>query len=929
MWQPQPDGLGELVVFLREAARPDAVDPYHIQQRLDSFRSVPDYNSYLVFILVKMTNEECHSRQLAGLLLKNNILGDFNTISLTVLDYVKTCCCEAVLQPDGLPGIRSAVGSIISAIVTRGQPANWPEILEVLVNAMDDPNPLKAEMGFDGLGKICEDAARDLDQDIDGVRPLNYIIPRFIQAFHHPNIKLQILALSTVSQFIPLKSQALMSRMADYLQGLFTQMNNPDPLVRQEIASALTMLLESRPDKLEPILTPVIEYVLHCTHDSDDRVALRACDFWLQYAHVPGIHDRLLPYLPQIVPVLLQRMVYTEMDLMSLVGAYGDDEDDGDIADKDQDIRPRFYRKKTQHHRSLNFSPFNHQGFTQDDNDDHNDGDDDDDDDDLDDDEFYSEWTLRKCSASALEVLSTVYPSQVCTLLMPQLDIALFQSDWKIRESGILALGAVAEGGLEQMAPFLPRLIPYLLDSLSDTKPLVRAMSCWVLGRYSGWCVEQGNLTMTTSDQQNYLESVSLKLSEKVLDRNKRVQLNACSALAVLIEEAGESMVPYLDPLLHCLTRAFGIYQTKNLDILYDTMGTLADAVGQAFNRPDYILAIMPPLTEKWNSLSDNDTGLFPLFQCLSMVTTALGAGFASYSEPVFARCIKLITTTLEENHIAQQRPELMMDPPDAEFIVAALDLLSGMAQGMNSLIIPLVNDSRPSIYALISTCLKEPRADVLQSTCALTGDLAATCFDSLQPHLPTLMPLLIQQAENSDVEHVSVCSNAIWTLGEIAMRWGDSVHDYVPRVLERLLTLLPSAVRYISTKSTRSHHDSLRITTLYENVVITIGRLGLSSPDIVSQHLKQYARYWLVCAKVLPNNDERDTALIGFCRTVKSNPMAAEKDFGRLVDILASTPNPSTQLLKEFDGLVQGYQNIMKPAQWSRLSKKLSRFIH
>jgi transportin-1 len=131
-------------------------------------------------------------------------------------------------------------------------------------------------------------------------------------------------------------------------------------------------------------------------------------------------------------------------------------------------------------------------------------------------------------------------------------------------------------------------------------------MTCWVLGRYSGWCVEQGNPTM---------ESVIPKLLERVLDRNKRVQLNACSALASLIEETGEKIAVYLDPLLQCLTAAFDIYQARNLDILYDTLGTLAEAVGGALNKPDYILAIMPPLTGKWNSLSDTDTGLFPLFQ--------------------------------------------------------------------------------------------------------------------------------------------------------------------------------------------------------------------------------------------------------------------------------------------------------------------------
>jgi transportin-1 len=73
----------------------------------------------------------------------------------------------------------------------------------------------------------------------------------------------------------------------------------------------------------------------------------------------------------------------------------------------------------------------------------------------------------------------------------------------------------------------------------------------------------------------------------------------------------------------------------------------------------------------------------------------------------VFARCLKLIATTLEENHLAHERPDLMMDPPDAEFIVAALDLLSGMVQGMNTLVTPLVNDSHPPLYTLIDMCLK------------------------------------------------------------------------------------------------------------------------------------------------------------------------------------------------------------------------------
>ncbi|KAI8086186.1 armadillo-type protein [Halteromyces radiatus] len=918
-WQPQPEGLGELVMFLRDAGRPDTKDRYYIQQRLDSFRAVSDYNSYLVYILVKMTNEEWYTRQVAGLTLKNNIRGYFNSIPLSVLDYVKSCCCDAVIQPDVIPNIRTAVGSVIAAIITHGQACNWPEILELLVNSMGSPNPLSVEMGFDALGKICEDAARDLDQDINGVRPLNYIIPKFIQVLHHPNPKLRTQAMVTVSQFILLKTQALMSRMNDYLDGLFIQMNDQDPSIRQEICNSLAMILEARPDKLAPVLTTVIEYVILCTHDPNDQVALRACDFWLQYIRIPGIHDQLTPYLSQIIPVLLQRMIYTDTDLLSLTGTFGDDEDDLDdstIADKDQDIPPRFYRKKHHYHQQ---QPFN-AGFSPyigGESDSNGDDKDTDDDDDLDDEDFYSEWTLRKSSASTLELLATAYPDQVCKVLVSHLDQTLSQEDWKKRESGILAIGAVAEA-LKEMSPFLPRMLLYLLDCLNDRKPLIRSITCWVLGRYSGWCIDQ----LTTSkdkQQQVYFEKVLLKLLERVLDRNKRVQLNACSALAVFFEEARELLIPYLDPILEHLTTAFTIYQSRNLDSLYDTLSTLADGVGGALNHPGYIHSIMIPMTEKWNSLSDRDTGLFPLFQCLSAVTTAIGTGFLQYSESVFARCIKIITATLEENYIAQQQPELLVDPPDAEFIVAALDLLSGMVQGMGSLVSPMVANSEPSLFSLILTCLKEPRTDVLQSTCALIGDLAVSCFDQLQPHLPTLIPLLIQQAENEESDHVSVCSNSIWTLGEIVLRWKGSMHDYIPRILERLLKILPK-------DSTRSHHhDVSRIITLYDNVVITIGRLGFSSPDITSIQLKHYARRWILYAKDLPENDEKDTAFIGFCQTIKANPVAAEKDFSRFVDVMVSWTSPSEQLRKEFKDLVEGYQQIMKPAQWTRIMKKLN----
>ena len=68
--------------------------------------------------------------------------------------------------------------------------------------------------------------------------------------------------------------------------------------------------------------------------------------------------------------------------------------------------------------------------------------------------------------------------------------------------------------------------------------------------------------------------------------RSKRVCVPPLSAFATLEEEACTELVPYLSFILDTLVFAFGKYQHKNLLILYDAIGTLADSVGHHLNQP-------------------------------------------------------------------------------------------------------------------------------------------------------------------------------------------------------------------------------------------------------------------------------------------------------------------------------------------------------
>lgn len=65
------------------------------------------------------------------------------------------------------------------------------------------------------------------------------------------------------------------------------------------------------------------------------------------------------------------------------------------------------------------------------------------------------------------------------------------------------------------------------------------------------------------------------------------------SAFATLEEEACTELVPYLAYILDTLVFAFSKYQHKNLLILYDAIGTLADSVGHHLNKPVSIASVL------------------------------------------------------------------------------------------------------------------------------------------------------------------------------------------------------------------------------------------------------------------------------------------------------------------------------------------------
>ena len=231
------------------------------------------------------------------------------------------------------------------------------------------------------------------------------------------------------------------------------------------------------------------------------------------------------------------------------------------------------------------------------------------------------------------------------------------------------------------------------------------------------------------------------------------------------------------------------------------------------------------------------------------------------------------------------------MDEPDRSFLVVALDLLSGLTQGLGVQLDPYISRSQPNLLSLLTVCLKHPHAAVRQSGYALVGDMAMNCFPLLRQYIPAVMQELVAQLDpEPKVEFISACNNAAWAVGEIALRYGrgeshlvviimrgtrsrrsfsrapiddNDFQAWVHPLVSRLIPIL------LHPKAPRS---------LHENAAVSIGRIGLMHPTLVAPLLPDFAQAWCQALYEIRDNEEKDSAFRGICTLVQTNPAGITK---------------------------------------------------
>ena len=824
-----------------------------------------DISSYLIYIVRKLSTNSKYPpdvlnliKSAAAITLKNYVKDSFKSIPAPQLTYIRSSIVECLEDPN--PQIRSYAGSVITELVQRVGVLGWPEIIPELLafaaNEKGNIQPSAQEGAMGALSKICEDCMSTLDKDYQGQRASDIMLPKLLQLTYSPLPDVRALALRSVNHFIPHKPRALQTLVDPFLRQLLELAADPSEEVRIEICEALCNLVDVCPEKLVTYMEPLVDYMIAQQRSpSNAELARNAAEFWLAVGEHKTLWSSLGPFLPLIIPTLLECMVYGTEDVDRLEGRHAED---AGTEDKSEDLKPLHAQSKAAR-ASVKAASTN--GVSTKELDEIEDGE-------ISEDEEGDEnpedsWNLRKCSAAALDVLATNFHEAVFQITLPYLKNNLGHGEWPRREAAVLAIGAVADGCMETVQPHLPELVPYLISLLRDSQPDVRIITCWALGRYSKWAafLESGE------DRSQFFIPMMDGILERMLDGNKSVQEAAASAFSTMEEKAKDRMAFYCQPILQTFVQCFQIYKDRNMVILYDCVQTLAENIGTTLAQPELMDLIMPALLARWAKVSDRSRELFSLLECLSYVASSLGDYFSPYAPQIFSRCIRIIHETLKDHVAATENP--LLDMPDKDFVMISLDLLSAIIQGLPSAKSQeLVRTSQPSLFDLLQFCMEDEAYDVRQSSYALLGDCAVQVFPQLQPFEKNLMPLLIKQLEIDDIldddseKAFSVVNNACWSCGEIAVQDPTDLEPYIQDLYVRLENII-------------SNPDVP--TSVNENAAIAVGRLGFHYAPGLASHLGAFAEYFLKVMEPVALQDEKRQAFHGLNKVILLNPRAME----------------------------------------------------
>mmetsp|Transcript_13965 Transcript_13965/g.21121 ORF Transcript_13965/g.21121 Transcript_13965/m.21121 type:complete len:923 (-) Transcript_13965:317-3085(-) len=884
--------LKQVLEMLKASLQPDMEVQSKVYKKFESLRTHSEFNICLAYIFSNVKGVDLDTRTQAGLILKGNLA--MPKVYAAMPEGVRRQIKETVLRSIGDSNmiVRKTVGSILSAIAGVEKCDGWGTWLVILSRNLDNPNALVQDGAICVVETLIEDSCETLAKRYP--KEINIVISKLTTKMKSNIENIRRAAVCSIGHLVQ-KGLAPESKelMDSYVGNLLLLSSDMSTKVLTIVCCAFTALLESGSPAFKKKFQDGMKCMLKLATHENELVRYNACEFWSTLLHPENIErsdwlasemglmkqgslaKALGPHMKMLVPTLLKAMAYTKNEL-AMMG----DEKDSHVPDKSHEVKPR--SSKVMERKFGSFAQARKAG---------NGGDD-------------CEWSLRKSSAHSLDRLAQIMHSDLLPVLLPLINTLLKHNDWVRRESGVLALGAVASGCTQGINKHLGEIFVFLMNLSKDPRALIRRITCWTLSRYA---------TNFISTDKKYMRPLLTSLLDRMVDGNKKVQLAACSAIMKLYDTpSGTALaIEFLDPVLTKLAVCLTKYQQVNMSNLYDCIAVLATkSSGKGISQPKYLEVLVPKMLQNWSKMEPGNYGLYALIECLSSIALASGKAFQPYAKVIFPQCIKLVQMNLRNlkyqrrtNESKVKEKEESKDEKSSAHkfegvysIICCVELAGSIYRGSGHLTSQLADPK--AILQTLYDCMTDEDPRIRQCAMAWLGDITCVTPRFIGAYLPNFINTLIA---NLDAKHPNICFNAAWAVGEGAVRIGPRA--FGPFVRGIMAKLIP-----IVTNSRSDGH-------LRHNVALTISRLGLVCPNEVSEHLQHFGPSWCQNLIGIEQQKQAELAYRGLCNIVSKRPHAltSKEAFATLCDTIASCGQPSEDLHRIMKNLLHSYKAMLR----------------
>ena len=932
-WSPNPEVVTALVGLLSSTVDPFAnhQDVYnqiqHLQGRLGG-----DFDLYLVFLLNQWTNPDLRVEvcQAAGLLLKQSIkrrdalrgqeygaTGEKEALVKTALSsmFLATAATAATAAAESAVArqqkksiVHKTLGTVITTIVGMDGFIGWPDLASKIFSQLQTDHgthhgtdalawdhleetldlvlKVLEDHGRASKGKVSEEvvhlcAQHDLGNLVllKASAPLTKVRAKALRCVYHI---LQILHLrgtkeASVQRGLPQNT----------LTRLLALTSAPEAEVKALVCAGFAHILEVREAQLlQAQLENLVRYMAIMSQEADTAVALEATGFWSVYLDTIAYYSAeggeafakdceywLHLGLSDLIRVLAKNMMYAaeDDDVIEAEQVWEDLREKGPLPQgaSASDVRPFQLRPV----RGIEAEEAG--------------------------DEVVEQWTLRKCSARTLDHLALHFGDALLPFLMPIVIERLQEEAWLVKESAILALGAVITGcpGLEQHTLDVTKVVLPLLQHQQDTHhPLLLTICCWTLSRFASALVQVSSQAGDAG--RDLFGQAHASLLNQMRSFHPKVLESATSAVAVCVQVAPTPLLlQVLDPTIEGIRSALGRREAvsdRNLILVYDLVGTLCASM-QDSQAPEilhdarYLALLLEPLVSNLFSHPRDKYGdqvYLNLVQTLSACAPCFGPSFDPQCAQMISFCVQACTSVVARGEGSDKAVYTV----SASFgLLAALahlpSFLSSLVthEGFVGFVRESLASASPDVkqaaFSLCGSILSIPGTDerllgmevgksvIKTGVASLQGAAAAgaTGWDDQD------------QAEDDGNEglagpEVDEANNALWCLSKVTH-----------------LMDAPCASAVLGLASPFLDRTAGHPRMVVENATILIGALSCSHAAALGPHADHFFWSWAVALGTLCDSREKETAFAGLFHLLQARQEMGVKHFPQVCNAIAS----------------------------------------